>query len=145
MKKWSMLTAGAPHVLEKNRTREEARKLELRFHILPHTHHFSAGCFRQLLSPVIWDGKTCGLGDMAGEGLISRKGAQSFLVLRFCNSEPCLPVSLAHPETAKGFASLFSRQAAAHGTGPAMARALSCSRPHPAEDRGAGTRLECEF
>lgn len=105
----------------------------------------SARCFRQLLSPVIWDGKTCGLGDMAGEGLISRKGAQSFLVLRFCNSEPGLPVSLARPETAKGFASLLSRGAAAHGTGPATARALSCTRPHPAEARGAGTRQECEF
>lgn len=73
------IKARASHVLEK--TSEEARKLELgfTFAIVSNTYCIFARFFSQLLSPVIWDGETCGLGEVAGEGLISRKGYQYLL------------------------------------------------------------------
>lgn len=140
MKKWSVWTAGAPHVLEKNKARSQEVPPGLsRSPSCPTLP--SARCFRLLLSSVIWEGETCDVGDGAGQ----QKRGSAIPGFKVCNSEPGLPVSLAHPKTGKGFASLFSRGASAHGTGPAAAHMLSCTRPHPAEDRMAGTRQECVF
>lgn len=89
--------AGAPHVLAKNKGRRQEVTPGLS-HSPSYPALLSARCFRPLLSPVIWEGETCDVGDVAGERLVSRSGDQPLLVLRsVINSEPGLPVSQSGP------------------------------------------------